>query len=86
VKSIEAERYFLRVFTGQNLKSAGQTNERAMAKALELYDGRGKGSDLASAKGTAFGLLNAVTALKTTIQLFATFLSLSIRQRKMYAR
>jgi phage/plasmid-like protein (TIGR03299 family) len=61
VKSIEAERYFLRVFTDQNLKSAGQTNERAMAKALELYDGRGKGADLDSAKGTAFGLLNAVT-------------------------
>jgi hypothetical protein len=32
-----------------------------MAKALELYDGRGKGADLDSAKGTAFGLLNAVT-------------------------
>jgi phage/plasmid-like protein (TIGR03299 family) len=61
VKSVEAERYFLRVFTDQNLKSAGQTNERAMTKALELYDGRGQGSDLDSAKGTAFGLLNAVT-------------------------
>ena len=61
VKSIEAERYFLRVFTEQSSKSAAQTNERAMAKALELFDGRGKGADLDSAKGTAFGLLNAVT-------------------------
>ncbi|MDE2422428.1 MAG: DUF932 domain-containing protein [Gammaproteobacteria bacterium] len=63
VKSIEAERYFLRVFSDQNLnsKSLGQTNERAITKSLELYQGRGKGADLDSAKGTAFGLLNAVT-------------------------
>ena len=32
-----------------------------MAKALSLYEGRGKGSTLASAQGTAYGLLNAVT-------------------------
>ncbi len=61
VKSVEAERYFLRVFTDHNSKAMGQTNERAMAKALTLFDGHGKGSDLESAKGTAFGLLNAVT-------------------------
>lgn len=61
VKSVEAERYFLRVFTDQNTKALGQTNERAMAKALTLFDGHGKGSDLDSSKGTAFGLLNAVT-------------------------
>lgn len=61
VKSVEAERYFLRVFTDHNTKAMGQTNERAMAKALTLFDGQGKGSDLDSAKGTAFGLLNAVT-------------------------
>lgn len=61
VKSVEAERYFLRVFTDHSTKAVGQTNERAMAKALTLFDGQGKGSDLDSAKGTAFGLLNAVT-------------------------
>lgn len=61
VKSVEAERYFLRVFTDHSTKAVGQTNERAMAKALKLFDGQGKGSDLDSAKGTAFGLLNAVT-------------------------
>jgi len=63
VKSVEAERYFLRVFTDQNMKSlsSGQTNERAMAKALTLFEGHGKGSGLDSSKGTAFGLLNAVT-------------------------
>lgn len=63
VKSVEAERYFLRVFSDQSLssKSLGQANERAMSKALELFQGRGKGADLDSSKGTAFGLLNAVT-------------------------
>ncbi len=61
VKSVEAERYFLRVFTDHNTKAMGKTNERAMAKALTLFDGQGKGSDLESAKGTTFGLLNAVT-------------------------
>lgn len=61
VKSVEAERYFLRVFTDHSSKAMGQTNERAMAKALTLFDGQGKGADLDSAKGTAFGLLNAVT-------------------------
>lgn len=32
-----------------------------LAKALSLYEGRGKGSTLPSAQGTAYGLLNAVT-------------------------
>jgi hypothetical protein len=32
-----------------------------MSKTLELFEGRGRGADLDSAKGTAFGLLNAVT-------------------------
>lgn len=36
-------------------------NERALRKVQELYEGRGRGSQLASACGTAWGLLNAVT-------------------------
>ena len=36
-------------------------NERALRKAQELYEGRGRGSQLESARGTAWGLLNAVT-------------------------
>lgn len=36
-------------------------NERALRKVQELYEGRGRGSSLDSAKGTAWGLLNAVT-------------------------
>jgi phage/plasmid-like protein (TIGR03299 family) len=36
-------------------------NERAIKAIGQLYAGRGKGADLASASGTAWGLLNAVT-------------------------
>ena len=61
VKPKEAQNYFLRVFTDQGKPSVGTSNERSMSKTLELFDGRGRGSDLDSAKGTAFGLLNAVT-------------------------
>lgn len=62
VKSTEAFNYFLRVFTSeQNKSGAGVTNERSMAKAMALYEGAGKGANLASSKGTAFGLLNSVT-------------------------
>jgi len=61
VKTAEAERFFLKVFTDESKTAAGYTNERAMAKTMTLFDGHGKGADLASSKGTAFGLLNAVT-------------------------
>ncbi len=36
-------------------------NERAIQRVESLYNGRGRGSELASASGTAWGLLNAVT-------------------------
>lgn len=61
VKSHEAMNYFLRVFTDPQNAAAGLTNERALKKVQELYDGCGKGAEFASSKSTAFGLLNAVT-------------------------
>jgi phage/plasmid-like protein (TIGR03299 family) len=61
VKSHEAMNYFLRVFTDATTTATGLSNERAMKKVQGLYDGLGKGSDLASSKGTTFGLLSAVT-------------------------
>jgi phage/plasmid-like protein (TIGR03299 family) len=61
VKSHESMNYFLRVFTDPSNTAAGLTNERAMKKVLALYEGQGKGAELASSKDTAFGLLNAVT-------------------------
>ena len=36
-------------------------NKRAMEKVQSLYEGKGRGSELVSARGTAWGLLNAVT-------------------------
>lgn len=36
-------------------------NERALRWVQKLYEGAGRGSGLSSAKGTAWGLLNAVT-------------------------
>lgn len=36
-------------------------NKRAMEKVQNLYEGRGQGANLESARGTAWGLLNAVT-------------------------
>jgi phage/plasmid-like protein (TIGR03299 family) len=61
VKGKEAQNFFLRVFTDQGKPAVGTSNERSMSKTLELFEGRGRGADLDSAKGTAFGLLNAVT-------------------------
>ncbi|MEN7528918.1 DUF932 domain-containing protein [Cupriavidus sp. DL-D2] len=37
------------------------TNERAVKAVHELFAGRGKGADMASAAGTAWGLLNSIT-------------------------
>ena len=36
-------------------------NERALRKVQELYEGQGRGATLESSRGTAWGLLNAVT-------------------------
>ncbi len=61
VKPLEAQNYFLRVFSDESKPGTIQTSERLMAQTLELFDGKGRGADLASSKETAFGLLNAVT-------------------------
>ena len=64
VKTHESLNYFLKVLcqTDRQVDSAqGLTNERALKRVQALYDGQGRGSELASASGTAWGLLNAVT-------------------------
>jgi phage/plasmid-like protein (TIGR03299 family) len=68
VKTHEAMNYFLKVICEANQaapggldRAPGLSNERALAKVQEIFDGRGRGAELASAKGTAWGLLNAVT-------------------------
>jgi len=61
VSNEEAQRFFSHVFTEARPQAAPYTNEKAMAKAHSLFEGAGRGATLASAKGTAYGLLNAVT-------------------------
>lgn len=61
VQSHEARNYITRVFLNADKAASANTNERAMNKVMTLFDGHGKGAELASSKGTAFGLLNAVT-------------------------
>jgi phage/plasmid-like protein (TIGR03299 family) len=61
VKTNEALAYLLRVFDVPASGSKGLPNERAIIKVQSLFEGQGKGAELASSKGTAFGLLNAVT-------------------------
>jgi phage/plasmid-like protein (TIGR03299 family) len=64
VKSHESMNYFLKVLcqTGHQVDPGqGLMNERALKKVQALYEGQGHGSELDSASGTAWGLLNAVT-------------------------
>lgn len=64
VKTHEAMNYFLRVLCDvqpANSEPMALSNERALKKVQSLYDGQGHGAGLESAKGTAWGLLNAVT-------------------------
>lgn len=64
VKSHEAMNYFLKVLcqTDAHVDLAlGLTNERALKKVQALYEGHGRGAELAAASGTAWGLLSAVT-------------------------
>jgi phage/plasmid-like protein (TIGR03299 family) len=65
VKPVEVDRYLWNVFnegshSGSSSVSGG-FNERAMNKSKSLFEGHGRGAMLQSARGTAFGLLNAVT-------------------------
>lgn len=60
-----AEAFFRRVLTypvtASGDRDALAINERAIKAVGQLYAGRGKGAQLPSAAGTAWGLLNAVT-------------------------
>ena len=64
VNDTAAEAFFRRVLTypatGANTPVPA-TNDSAGRAVQELFAGRGKGADMASAAGTAWGLLNSVT-------------------------
>jgi len=61
VKTHEAANYLMQVFSHDRKTVNGNASDRTMAKVLALFDGHGKGAELASSKGTALGLLNSVT-------------------------
>lgn len=64
VSSPEAEKFLRRVMSLPEAPVSPTerlTHARALKKIHALYEGEGRGADLASAKGTAWGLLNAVT-------------------------
>lgn len=57
LKDNEAEQFIRKLFTD----ASGNRNEQAIKKVTGLYQGQGIGADLASARQTAWGALNAVT-------------------------
>lgn len=64
VKTHEAMHYFLKVLSlPDDTENAGKglTNERALKRVQEIYQGHGRGAELNAAHGTAWGLLCAVT-------------------------
>ena len=64
VKSHESMNYFLKVLCqsdGHGDSALGLTNERALKKVQALYDGHGRGAELAAASGTAWGLICSIT-------------------------
>ena len=63
VKAHESMNYFLQVICERDARPdiSRLANERALKKVQALYEGQGRGAELAAAKGTAWGLLNAVT-------------------------
>lgn len=65
VSDAVAEKFLRRVLTYSTTTTADRdataVNERAIKAVAQLYAGRGKGAEMASASGTAWGLLNAVT-------------------------
>ena len=64
VKPHEAMNYFLKVVCdagGDESLPTALPNERALKRVHALFEGEGMGSELVAAKGTAWGMLNAVT-------------------------
>lgn len=63
VKTHESMNFFLKVLCQIEVHAdqAQLTNERALKKVQELYEGKGRGAELTASKGTAWGLLCAVT-------------------------
>lgn len=61
VTNQEAVNYVIKMFGDPAMPLEDQTAINTIARVLQLFDGNGKGSDLASARSTAWGLLQATT-------------------------
>lgn len=61
VHPFEARRYLVELLGDPDLPFHSQPNSKALNRVFDLFAGAGKGSTLASANDTAWGLLNAVT-------------------------
>lgn len=59
VSNKEAVQFVLQLFGDVTKPVDQQPAIQTIAKVLQLFDGNGRGSDLTSAKGTAWGLVNA---------------------------
>lgn len=61
VHKFEAMNFLVKVLGDPEVPLAEQPNQKALNNVYALFAGGGKGSDLASASGTSWGLVNAVT-------------------------
>lgn len=61
VDLVQAQAYFDKVASYTTTEGEERVSERTSKYLMELFAGGGKGSDLKSANGTAWGLINAVT-------------------------
>jgi len=61
VSNKEAVQFVLQLFGDVTKPIAEQPAIKTISKVLQLFDGNGRGSELTSAKGTAWGLVNAST-------------------------
>lgn len=61
VHKFEAMNFIVNVLGDPDVALADQPNQNALQNVYNLYSGKGMGADMASANGTAWGLVNAVT-------------------------
>lgn len=61
VTNAEAINYVVSLLGDPGKPLEEQKSIQTMAQVLQLFDGKGKGSDLKSSKGTAWGLVSAIT-------------------------
>lgn len=61
IHKFEAMNFLVNVLGDPEIPLAEQPNQKALQNVYALFQGKGMGADMASANGTAWGLVNAVT-------------------------